>query len=73
MSELAVDFLEQILRVRVVSDSPIPDNDKGIDNATAFARLHIDEVYGEDGYLWEFSEAERIDPRKVDVIFYYMD
>ena len=72
MSELSVDFLEQILRVRVVSDDPIPD-DKGESRAAGFARLRIDEVYGEDAELWVFSEVKRVDARKVDAIFYYMD
>jgi len=73
MSELSIGLLEQILRVRVISDDPIPDNDKGMDSVTAFAREQINEIYGKDSYYWEFSEVKRIDSRKVDVIFYYMD
>ena len=71
MSELSVGFLEQTLRVRVDSDDALPD-DK-LDGATAFARAQIEEVYGKDGYLWEFSEVKRVGSRQVDVIFFYMD
>ena len=71
MSNLDIDFLEQILRVRVDSDDALPD-DK-LDGATEFARAQVDEIYGKDAYLWEFSEVKRVGPRKVDVIFFYMD
>jgi len=71
--DLAVKFLEQVLRVRIITEDigdAIPNND--MHKVRAWARSYVNRVY-EDAEYWEFSEMKRVDARTVDVLFYYME